>query len=326
MKALLHFSLAAVLICCWTPLAFGQPFPNKPVTVVVASAPGGVTDVVGRALAQRLSSKWRQQVLVENRGGASHLLGAQQVARASPDGHSLLIAEAGTYVINPNIYSREKLGYDLETGLAHITGIVRIHHALIATPSLPASTLPELIALAKKDPNRITYGTAGVGSAPHLNMVLLENVAQVRLTAVHYRGATPALTDVMGGHTKTMLISVASAIGPAKSGNAKILAVGSQERLPGLADVPTASETLPGYGAGTWFGLSVTGGTPQAIVKQISTDVREAIQHEDIRDKLIRTQLYEPMISEPAEFVRFIISETDRWGRLIRDHQLKLAP
>src|SRR5215212_8164442 len=188
-----------------------QTYPSRPVTVIVASAAGGVTDVVARALASQLSAKWKQQVVVENRGGGSHLLAAQQVARAAPDGHTLLIAEAGSYVINPNIYSREKLGYDLDKGLTHITGLVRINHALIATSSFEASTLAELIGIARKAPDTITYGTAGVGSAPHLNVVLLENAAKLTLRAVHYRGATPALTDVMAGHTAMMLISAASA-------------------------------------------------------------------------------------------------------------------
>ncbi len=171
--------------------AQAQNYPTKTVTIVVTAAAGGVTDVVARAIAQRLSEKWGQQIVVENKGGAGHILGASQVANAAPDGHTLMIAEAGTYVINPNIYPKEKLTYDVEKDLIQITGLIRIHHALIATPSLPANALGELIALAKAKPGTLTYGTAGVGSGPHLNMVRLENVTGAKFVAVHYRGRPP---------------------------------------------------------------------------------------------------------------------------------------
>ena len=226
--------------------AQAQTYPTKTVTIVVTAAAGGVTDVVARAIGQRLSEKWGQQVVIENKGGAGHILGAAQVANAAPDGHTLLIAEAGTYVINPNIYPKEKLTYDVEKDLIQITGLVRIHHAVIASPSFPANSFGELVALAKAKPGTLTYGTAGVGSGPHLNMVRLENDAGVKLVAVHYRGATPALTDVIGGHTNMMLISVGSAIAPADARNVKLLAIGSPQRLARLPDLPTAGESVPG--------------------------------------------------------------------------------
>ncbi len=146
-----------------------------------------------------------------------------------------MIAEAGTYVINPNIYPKGKLTYDVEKDLIQITGLVRIHHALVATPSLPVNSLGELLTLAKAKPGTLTYGTAGVGSGPHMNMARLENSAGVKLVAVHYRGATPALTDVIGGHTNMMLISVGSALGPVDAGKVKFIAIGSPKRLPQTA-------------------------------------------------------------------------------------------
>jgi tripartite-type tricarboxylate transporter receptor subunit TctC len=305
--------------------AQAQTYPTKTVTLVVTASAGGVTDRVARAIGQRLAQKWGQKVLIENRGGAGHIIGAQQVAKAAPDGHTLMVAEAGTYVINPNIYPKDKLPYNVEKDLIQVTGLVRIHHAILATPSLPVKNLGELIALAKKEPGTITYGTAGVGSGPHLNMVRLENAAKVKLVAVHYRGATPSLTDVIGGHTKTMMIAVGSALPPANAGKVKILAVGSEKRLPGHPNMPTAAETVPGFAAGTWFGLSATGGTPRNIIMKINADVRQALAEPAIQENFVKKQLYEPMPTSPEEFAAFIKAETARWAQVIREQNLKFG-
>ncbi|MGA7486396.1 MAG: tripartite tricarboxylate transporter substrate binding protein [Xanthobacteraceae bacterium] len=302
-----------------------QSYPSKTVTMIVTASAGGVTDVVARAIGQRLSEKWGHQVVIENRGGAGHILGAAAVANATPDGHTLMVAEAGTYVINPNVYPPEKLPYDVEKGLINITGLVRIHHALVITPSLPVKSLGELIALAKEKPGALTYGTAGVGSGPHMNMARLENTAGIKLLAVHYRGATPALTDVIGGHTNMMLISVGSALGPADAGKIKMLAVGSPKRLPSLPDLPAADESVPGYTAGTWFGLSTTAGTPRDIVMKINADVRQVVAEPAIQEQFVTKQLYEPMTSSPEQFSEFIRAETQRWGKVIREQKLSIG-
>jgi tripartite-type tricarboxylate transporter receptor subunit TctC len=228
-------------------------------------------------------------------------------------------------VINPNIYPKDKLPYDVEKDFVQITGLVRIHHAILATPSLPVKSLADLIALAKKEPGTVTYGTAGVGSGPHLNMVRLENEAKMKLVAVHYRGATPSLTDVIGGHTKTMMIAFGSALPPADAGKVKILAVGSEKRLPTHPDLPIAAETVPGFTAGTWFGLSVTGGTPRDIVMKIHADVRQVIDEPAIQETFVKKQFYEPMVSSPEEFSAFIKSETGRWAQVIRQQNLKFG-
>jgi tripartite-type tricarboxylate transporter receptor subunit TctC len=307
------------------PAAQAQSYPSKTVTMIVTAAAGGVTDVLARAIGQRLSEKWGQQILIENRGGGGHILGAATVAKAAPDGHTLMVAEAGTYVINPNVYPKEKLSYDLDKDLIQITGLVRIHHSLVASPSLPVKSFGELIALAKQKPGTLTYGTAGVGSGPHLNMVRLENAAGVKFVTVHYRGATPALTDIMGGHTNMMMISVGSALGPTDSGDVKMLAIGSPKRLPSLPNLPTADETVPGYTAGTWFGLSTTAGTPREIVMKINADVRQVIAEPAIQEQFVKKQLYEPMTSSPEEFVQYIKTETQRWGKVIREQNLQIA-
>ena len=312
--------------CLGVPSAAeAQSYPTRTITIIVTASAGGVTDVVARAIGQRLSEKWGQQVVIENRGGGGHILGAQAVAKAAPDGHTLMMAEAGTYVINPNVYPKEKLNYDLEKDLIQVTGLVRIHHALIATPSLPAKSLTELIALAKAKPDTLTYGTAGLGSGPHLNMVRLENVTGAKFVTVHYRGATPALTDVIGGHTNMMMISVGSALGSLEAGKVNMLAIGSPQRLPSLPAIPTADESVPGYTAGTWFGLSVTAGTPREIVMKINAEVRQIIAEPAIQEQFVKKQLYEPMTSSPEEFAQFIKTETQRWGKVIREQNLQIA-
>jgi len=318
-------ALTAIVCLAGTLTAQAQTWPSKTVTMVVTAAAGGVTDIVARAIGQRLSEKWGQQVVIENKGGAGHILGAVAVAKAAPDGHNLMVAEAGTYVINPNVYPKDKLPYDVERDLIQITGLVRIHHALITHPSLPVNSMADLVALARKEPGKLTYGTAGAGSGPHVNMARLENAAGIKMLAVHYRGATPAMNDVVGGHTNMMLISLTSALGAAQAGKVKMLAVGSPQRLPEHPNLPIASETVPGFIAGTWFGLSATAGTPRAIIDKINKDVRDVINEPAIQDRFVKKQLYSPMVSSPEEFAAYIKDETARWAKVIKEQNLKIG-
>src|SRR2546428_6155140 len=215
-----------------TTAAQAQTFPSKTITIIVTAAAGGVSDVVARGIGQRLSEAWGQQVVIENKGGGAHIIGAQVVAKAPPDGHTLLVAEAGTYVLNPTLYPKDKLSYDTEKDLAPITGLVRINQALIANNGLPAASVRELIDLANKKPGEITYGTAGVGSAPHVNIIKFENMARVKLQAIHYRGAAPALNDIMAGHINLMSVSYSLVVQPFAEKKLKVLAVGGAKRSP----------------------------------------------------------------------------------------------
>ncbi len=210
-----------------------QNYPTKTITIIVTAAAGGVTDVVARAIGQKLGEAWGQQIIIENRGGGAHIIGASAVANAAPDGHTLMVAEAGTFVINPALYSRDKIPFDPDKAFAPITGLVRIHHAMITTPSFPANSVADVIAMAKAKPNSVTYGTAGVGSGPHVNIARLQNVAGIQMVPVHYRGATPSLNDVMGGHTNMMLISVSSALPNFRAGQVKMIGIGSPKAAAG---------------------------------------------------------------------------------------------
>ena len=302
-----------------------QSYPTRTITLTVTAAAGGVTDVVARALAQRLAEVWGQQVVVENKGGAAHVVGAQSVAKAAPDGYSLLVAEAGTFTINPILYGKGKLPYDEEKDFTPITGIVRINQALLGHPSLPANNVRELIELAKKKPGELTYGTAGIGSAPHMNMVLFESMAGVKLQAVHYRGAAPALTDVIAGHVNLMSVSVSLALPPFRAGQIKIFGIGSSKRLAPAADIPTVAESgLPGYEASTWFGLFATAGTPRDIVDKINAEVVKLLADPQFREKFLAPQMFEPMPSSPEAFADYIKVQTNKWAKVIREQKLSI--
>jgi tripartite-type tricarboxylate transporter receptor subunit TctC len=318
---------AAILLACLgvPAAASAQSYPTRPITITVTAAAGGVTDVVARALGQRLSETWGQQVVIENKGGAAHVVGAQSVAKAAPDGYSLLVAEAGTFTINPTLYGNGKLPYDEEKDFIPITGIVRINQALLGHPSLPANDVRELIELARKTPGELTYGTAGIGSAPHMNMVLFESMAGVKLVPVHYRGAAPALTDVIAGHVNLMSVSVSLALPPFRTGQIKIFGVGSGKRMPLAPDVPTVAENgLPGYEATTWFGLFATAGTPQPIVTKINAEVAKILADPQFREKFLAPQMFEPMASSPEEFADYIKAERRKWAEVIREQKLSI--
>jgi tripartite-type tricarboxylate transporter receptor subunit TctC len=310
---------------CGATTAQAQSYPTRPITLTVTAAAGGVTDVVARAIGQRLSESWGQQVVIENKGGAAHVVGAQSVAKAAPDGYSLLVAEAGTFTINPTLYGKGKLPYDEDKDFVPVTGIVRINQALLGHPSLPAKTVSELIALAKAKPGELTFGTAGIGSAPHMNMVLFESMAGVKLVPVHYRGAAPALTDVIAGHVNLMSVSVSLALPPFRTGQIRIFGIGSDHRLAPAADIPTVAENgLSGYEAAAWFGLFATAGTPREIVLKLNAEVRNILADPAFREKFLAPQMFEPMGASPEEFADYIKAETGKWAKVIHEQKLSI--
>ena len=328
MKATRVFSRLALCVLCgmgaWGASAAAQSYPSKPVHIVVPFAPGGITDILARALAQRLTESLGQQVVVENKPGATGQVGAEAVAKAAPDGYTLLVAADATFVTNPHFYSR--LVFDALNDFAPITALGISPQALIVNPALPVRTLDDLIALARKQPGEINYGTFGIGSSGHLNIVLLGEMTGTRFTPVHYRGAAPAITDVIGGHIQLMIVSIGLIAQPWQSGQLRVLGFGSPARLPQYPDVPTLAESgLPGYEAGSsWYGLAAPKGTPADIINLINAQTRRIFDEPSFREQFLAPNFIFSIVSPPDVFAERIRAESTKWGKLIRDTGLKI--
>src|SRR5713226_518337 len=315
---------AAVMTCLLSAAAAAQEanYPSKPGTIIVPAAPGGVTDALGRTLAQRFTEAWGQQVIVENKPGANNQIAAEYVTKAAPDGYALFVAPEVTFVVNPSLYP--KLPYDPVTGFTAISGLVTINHALIVNPDLPVQNVKELIALAKHKPGEINYGTFGVGSSGHLNMELFQAMSGAKFQAVHYKGATPALTDVMAGHIQMMFISVGSAVPQWKAGKVAFLAAGAGKRMALLPEIPTVAESgLPGYEAVSWFGLFGPPGMPADVVAKINAEVRKTFADPEIRKSFLERQYFESIAGSPEQLVKYIRSEEPKWRKVVKDAKLQ---
>jgi tripartite-type tricarboxylate transporter receptor subunit TctC len=298
-------------------------YPVKPITVIVPAAPGGVTDMLGRTLAQRFTQAWGQQVVVENRPGANNQIAAEYVTKSEPDGYTVFIGPETTFVVNASLYT--KLPYDPIKGFSPIAGLVTINHALIVNPALPVRSVKDLIALAREKPGEINYGTFGIGSSGHLNMELFQALSGAKFQAVHYKGATPALTDVMAGHIQMMFISVGSAVPQWKAGKVNLLAVGAAKRMRLLPEVPTVAESgLPGYEAVSWFGLFGPPGMPAEIVAKVNEEVRKTFSDPDIKRDFLDRQYFESIAGTPEELAGRIKSDEPKWRKVIHDAKMRV--
>jgi tripartite-type tricarboxylate transporter receptor subunit TctC len=322
MSRLLGALTALGCVVAAAPLAHAQAWPTKPITIIVPAAPGGVTDALGRQLAQRFTQTFGQQAIVENRPGANNQVAAEYVAKSAPDGHTLLIGPEVAFVVNPSLYAR--LPYDPVKDFVPVSGLVTINHALITHPSLPVANVKELIEHAKKKPGELNYGTFGVGSSGHLNMELLQATAGIKFQPVHYKGATPALTDVMAGHIQMMFISVGSAVPQWRAGKVKLLAIGAGKRLAQLADVPTVAESgLPGFEAVSWFGLFAPAGTPRDTVAKLNAEVRRIFADPEFQQTFLERQYFQSIAGTPEQLADYLKSEEAKWSKVIRDAKVK---
>jgi tripartite-type tricarboxylate transporter receptor subunit TctC len=297
-------------------------YPTKPVTIIVPAAPGGVTDALGRTLAQRFTVAWGQQVIVENKPGANNQIAAEYVTKAAPDGYTLFIGPEVTFVVNPSLYA--KLPYDPVKGFTPISGLVTINHALILNPSLQAQNVKELIVLAKQKPGELNYGTFGVGSSGHLNMELFQALSGAKFQAVHYKGATPALSDVVAGHIQMMFISVGSAVPQWRADKVKLIAVGAAKRMALLPEVPTVAESgLPGYEAVSWFGLFGPPGVAADVVAKINAEVRKVFADPAIKKNFLEQQYFESIAGSPEQLTSYIKSDEPKWRKVIKDAKVQ---
>ena len=304
--------------------ASAQSYPVKPIHIVVPFAAGGITDVIGRALGQRLAEAWGQQVVIENKpGGGTGQVGTEYVARSAPDGYTLLVTADATFVTSPHTYS--KLPYDPINDFVPVTGLGISPQALVVHPSLPVRTLGDLIDYARMKPGELNYGTFGIGSSGHLNIILLEGMTGTKFTPVHYRGAAPAITDLIGGHIQMMIVSIGLVAQPWQSGALNVLGFGSAARIGQYPAVPTLAEAgLPDYEAGSWYGLAAPKGTPSEIVAKLNAQTQRIFGDPAFREKFLAPNFIFPIVSSPEAFAERIRRESAKWGKIIRDANVRV--
>lgn len=312
-------SAATLGLMTWTSAARAQDYPTKPVRMVLPFAPGGSTDLIARMVATRLSEQMGKQFVVDNRAGAAGTVGTEVVFNAPADGYTLLVVSSAL-TMNPSFH---KTKYDLATDFAPVVMIGTALSALVVHPSVPVTTLKDLLALAKAKPDTLRIGHAGVGSFQHLAVASFAHSAEIKLVEIPFKGGGPALLDVLGGHTELLISALISVQGHVKSGKLIILGTSDAKRSPLLPDVPTISEAgVPGYEAVNWFGLATRTGTPQPIIDKLHKDVTAALSTDAVKQQFEKegSQVV-PMSS--LQFGRLIVSETARWAKVVRDAGIK---
>ncbi len=314
MSAAIRFGIPALLLFSSTTLQ-AQPFPVKPVRIVVGFAAGGPTDVAARLLSQKLTEKWGQPVVVEVRTGAGGNIAAEFVAKSPADGYTLLLP-AFAHAVNPSLYPG--LPFDAEKDFAPVAMLMTSANLFALHPSVPARTLRELIALAKAQPGALTFGSAGVASASHLAGELLNSMAGIRITHIPYKGAAPASVDLVGGHISAAFPSISLALPHAKAGRLRLLGITSLKRAASLPEVPTIAEAgVAGFEVLSWYGLLAPAGTPAESVTRINQDVTRVMHEADAAER-IKALGAEPVKSTPAEFGAFLKNEMAKWAKVIR--------
>ena len=314
---LLTLSLGAPL-----PSAFAaaDAYPSKPVRLVIPFPPGGSNDIVGRLIGAKLTERLGKQVIVDNRGGAGGVIGSEQVAKSEPDGYTLLIVSAA-YAFNPSLY---KLPFDLEKSFVPVAKLGSGPNSLVVHPGVPATSVKELIALAKKEPGKLVCASAGVGSFQHLGSELFRMMAGIDVMIVQFKGGGPAMIDQLGGHSQISLGSLIQTLPHIQSGKFRVLGTGGSKRSTILPNVPTIAEAgVPGYEATNWWGILAPAGTPQAVIDRLSKELSVILTSEDTK-KMFLNEGAEVDHLAPAEFGQFISAEIAKWGRVVKEANIKV--
>ena len=310
--------IAALLVSI---AAHAQDFPVKPVRIVVPSSPGGGTDILARQLSAKLTERWGQQVLIDNRPGAGQMIGISLVAKAPPDGYTLVMT-ATPLAINSVLY--KKVPYDPIRDFAPITQVAAMPNLLVSHPTLPVRNLKQMIALAKSRPGDLAYASSGVGTGPHLSMELFNHMAGIKLQHVPYKGTGPALVDTISGHVHLLMSTLLPPLPHLKTGRLRALAVTSSKRVAGLPDVPTAMEAgLPGYEVVGWYAIVAPAGTPKAVVTKLHRDISATLLAPDARAALAAAGA-EAVGSRPEELAAFLKSEIEKWGKVVKAAQIPM--
>ncbi|MEN9784437.1 MAG: hypothetical protein RJA24_1780 [Pseudomonadota bacterium] len=314
--------LAALPTCATLPAMAADSYPTKPIRFIVPYPPGGTTDLVARGIAGKLAEKYGQQIVTDNRGGASTIIGTDMMAKAAPDGYTIGLITQTTMSINPNVVA--KLPYSTERDLAPITQVVYFPYVIAAHPSAPFSNMKELIAQAKAKPGSITYGTPGTASTNHLGGAQLEQLIGAKLLHVPFKGAGPALTAALGGQVQMVITGAATVIPQAKAGKIKVIAFAAEKRHPNWPDIPSTGEAgLKGYEAGTWFGIVTRMGTSKPIINNLNREIIAALNTPELKASLTGAG-FDIRYQSPDEFGKFMAADRALIGNVIKAANIKL--
>jgi len=313
-RQFLHLAAGAASLPAVSRIAWAQAYPSRPVRIVVPFAPGGTFDIMARLIGQWLTEKLGQPFVIENRAGAGGNIGTELVVRAPADGYTLLLVGAAN-AISATLY--EKLNFNFIRDIAPVAGIARVPEVMVVNPSLPATTVRELIAYAKANPNKLTMASGGIGTLSHVEGELFKMMTGVNLVHVPYRGLGPALTDLLGGQVQVMFASISASIEYVRAGKLRALAVTTATRSDELPDVPTVAEFVPGYEASGWFGMGAPKSTSSEVVAQLNKQINEGLADPNMKARLLDLG-GRPMPMTPAELGKFIADEIEKWAKVIK--------
>lgn len=311
---MLRAALCAVPLLSALP-AYAQPYPAKPIRMVLPYPPGGGTDIVARPLAQLMSASLGQQVVIENRAGAGGNIGMDAVAKAAPDGYTLVFAITAQLAVNPSLYP--KLPYDLVRDFAPVSLVGMAPYLLVTHPALPVRSAKELVAIARAKPDELRYGSAGNGSGSHLAGEMLNSLAGVKSLHIPYKGGAPAMTDLVAGQLQISYLTYTSTSGFIRAGRLRALAVTTAKRSPALPELPAIAETVPGYDSSVWYGALAPAGTPADIVARLNREFAAALRNNELRQRLI-PEAFEPIGSTPEYLGDYMKKEIARWAKLVK--------
>ena len=315
--AIIAAGFASVVMSCAALAAAPPNYPNKPIRMIAANSAGGGLDIVARAISPKLAAVFGYQVVVDNRAGAAGSLASEITAHAPADGHTILVASLGGLAVNTNLY--KGLNYDPLRDLTAITWATSQSNVLVVNISVPVKTVQELIALARAQPGKLTYGSSGAGNAGHLAAELFKSMTKTDMVHVPYKGGAPAMIDLIAGQVQLVFSSAPTAVPQVKAGKIRGIAVTTIRRSTALPELPTIAESgLPGYEADNWYGIVTTAGTQRPIINYLNTEIVRALQLPDVKELLFKQGL-EVRTSTPAEFGAYIKSEFDKWKKVIKD-------
>jgi tripartite-type tricarboxylate transporter receptor subunit TctC len=318
-RQFLHLAAGAAALPMASRIARAQAYPSRPVRIVVGFPPGGGADITARLIGQWLSERLGQPFIIDNRPGAGSNIATEAVVRAPADGYTLLLV-GGWNAINATLY--DKLSFNFIHGIAPVAGIMRVPSVMVVNPSVPAKTIPEFIAYAKANPGKINMASPGTGTGPHIAGELFKMMAGVDMVHMPYRGAGPALTDLLGGQVQVTFASMPSSVGYVRTGKLRALASTAATRSEALPDVPTVSEFVPGYKASGWFGIGSPKNTPTEIVDKLNNEINAALADPNMKARLAGLGGTALALS-PADFGKLITDDTEKWGKVIRAANIK---